>query len=318
MKQFRRVAVIALFALIITACTMPEAPRRTALIYGVSIYDVRYDEGDDRSVNLTFTDDDAEALASMLESKDQEWSIKLGLADTQVSSASQDATRAAIQGDIASLTEDEKNGLVLFYFSGHGGFVDSRGESVICQYDSFSASGGWLYDEMISASELYAMFENAGLKNVVVILDSCNSGGFVEGGATVDAIPPLFGEYDVDGDIAYTWFADSLENAVHGYLAYTVDSRYVALSAAGMSEPSWESGGHGIFTAAILGAMDGSDADIDADGYVDTGELYAFCAEYINTTWNSSYQSDYDRGQYIDYFPHLSGTAREYALWATD
>jgi hypothetical protein len=170
---------------------------------------------------------------------------------------------------------------------------------------------------MISTSELFAMFENAGLKNVVVILDSCNSGGFVFEGPSVDAIPPLYGEYDTNGNIAYTWFLDSIGDALHGYFYYKVDFNYVVLSAAGTSESSWESDGHGIFTAAILAAMKTTASDRNGDGYVDTGEIYAFSAKYIDEEWNAYYQDDYDGTQYIDYFPHLSGTPREYALWAT-
>lgn len=291
-----------------SACGMPEAPIRTALVYGVSIYDAAFAEG--VSGNLTYTDDDARSVAASLLAEG--WAIKLGLADTQVAAESQDATREAIEADIAALSGTE--GLVLFYYSGHGTLIGGR--SYILPYGSTTD-----YSEMISADELYAMFDAAGLRNVVLILDSCNSGGFVDEGPTADAVPAIFDEIDEDRDIAYSLFVDALGDALSALISYEAGGGYVALSAAGIGELSWESGtyGHGVFTAGMLAAFGDAAADRDSDGYVSTAELYAYCVAYVMAYWNEGKKDDsyyYSSGQYADFYPRLSGTAREYALWA--
>ena len=309
MNRTVRPLATLLSLLLLAACSMPEAPTRTALVFGVSKYDVTKAEG--TYPNLTWTDDDAEAIVDELSS--QGWIVIDGIADT-----SSDATNGsaaglgAITDAIAGLAATE--GLVLFYYSGHGGLVN--GESAIVPYGTIGTSSDW-----ITASELTAMFKAAGLDNVVIILDSCHSGGFVEGGATVDAIPDIFGDND-GGDVSYTLFVDATDDAIRGYLSYEGDSGYVVIAAAGAGEASYESAtyGHGIFTYALLRGADSGSADLDRDGYVDTSELYAYCAAFIDENWNSTQAFAYDSGlgQYADYMPHLSGTAREYALWAVD
>jgi len=307
------VLAAAVVSMSLTTCSMPEAPTRTALVYGISIYDTGAGEGANGTDNLTYTDNDAIDFADALESHG--WSVTRGIANTQVDSESQDATRNAMEADIALLAGTE--GLVLFYYSGHGSIYG--GEAVIIPFGTIDTPSEW-----ITVSDLFAMFKSAGLKNVVIILDSCFSGGFVDEGATVDAVPPIFERGTYSGDISYTWFVNALGDAIAGYLTYSSDSNYVVISASGSRELSWESGayGHGIFTYLVLRAAYG-DADYNGDGYVTTTELYAFCEVNFGQTWNDS-NDDYEVEVFVneyqnaDYLPHLSGTAREYALWATD
>jgi len=314
MKRFRYTTLIGMVALALIACAMPEAPVGTALVYGISIYQTAYPEGDGRSNNLTYTDDDALAMSARL--KEHGWTVKAGIANTRTASESQDATSSAMEADIAALAGTED--LVLFYYSGHGTY-DAQGNTYIIPFGAIENPA-----DMISADELLRMFKDNGIKNVVIMLDSCHSGGFVETGATVDAVPAKFGTYDPlgrvapEGEVAYAWFVDSLNDAFEGYFLHSAVSGAVVLAAAGSEEFSWESDGHGIFTAAVLAAMESTDADYDSDGYVSTGELYAYCFLYIDAEWNASASKSYSDGQYADYLPHLSGTAREYALWATN
>ncbi len=286
--------------LLLAACSMPEAPTRTALIYGVSTYIENYSGDPKYNPNLSLTDDDAEDMGLMLTS--QGWNATTRIAISNDPTDNEQASRAQMETDIASLSGYD--GIVLFYFSGHGGLVN--GESAIVPYGTIGNESGW-----ITASELTAMFKAAGLENVVIILDSCYSGGFVEDGATVDAIPDAYSDSN-GGNIDYTWFVDATDDAIRGYISYEGDSGYVVIAAAGAGEASYESAtyGHGIFTYALLRGADSGGADLDRDGYVDTSELYAYCAAFIDRHWNSV-SSD-------DYMPHLSGTAREYALWETD
>jgi len=76
--------------------------------------------------------------------------------------------------------------------------------------------------------------------------------------------------------------------------------------------------GHGIFTYFLLQSETDPDADFDGDGLITSGEAFSYCAVKINENWNAANSSFYDSGTYADYLPHLSGTPREYALWATE
>ncbi|MBN2874905.1 MAG: caspase family protein, partial [Spirochaetales bacterium] len=303
-----RVETLVLAGLIIAiaafhaSCAMPAPPERTALVYGVADY-----EGTNNDLN--YTDDDARDFGAALYAAG--WTVSMGIAETPVEADSQDATLQAIKDDIASLSGYE--GLVLFYYSGHGTYDYYNDTSYIIPFGAIENP-----DEMISIDELHAMFEAAGLAHVVIILDSCHSGGFVEEGATVDAVPPLYGENDPGGDIEYSWFVDALGDAASAYVSYSDASGYVTISAAGAEEYSWESGGHGVFTGAVLDAFINPEADYDDDGYVSTGELFAFAAITIDSEWNDDMENNYayyDGYQFADFYPHISGTAREYALW---
>lgn len=297
------------------ACSMPEPPNRVALVYGVSTYI----EGGS-SVNLSLTDDDARAMGAMLSAKG--WSVTTRVADSSVATTNEQASRDRIEADIAALAGFD--GIVLFYYSGHGAY-DVRGESAICPYGSILATGeGYFFDlgAMITASELRAMFEAAGLGRVVIMLDSCNSGGFVAAGATTDAIPDSYGVYD--DDIAYTWFVGAFGDAVAAF-SYDAEPGYVVLSAAGSDEFSWESGDHGIFTRYLLeaGGASSKAADHDGDGYLSTTELYRYALLGIEAKWNRIYDETptlrwqlYAADYWDDYLPHLSGTTSEYALWS--
>jgi len=318
-KQSSVCLFIISMAILFSACSMREEQTRHALVYGISIYNTQYPEGVIEHNNLTLTDDDAEAMAALLES--QGWSVRAGIADTQLHAENLDASRAAMEAGIASLAGS--TGPVLFYYSGHGSRIGS--ESCIIPYGSVNN-----YSEWITVTELYQMFEDAGLANVIVILDSCHSGGFVDEYASVDAVPDVYGTYDPsgptepDGEMEYTWFVDALSDSIRGYLGYEAGSRYVTLSAAGAGELSWESSeyGHGIFTYYMLASATDAEADHDGDGYVSTGELYAYCALKIMESWNADTSEEYVEVdyelQFADFHPHISGTAREYALWATN
>jgi len=314
MKWLRFVALASMVILVLSACAIPEEPTRTALVFGVATYR----EGIIGYPNLSLTDDDAEDMATML--KAQSWDVSEAIANTNDPLLNSVASKAAIKNAITDL-QSTNAGLVLFYYSGHG--FEYGNESFLCPYGSITTGNQLLLDQMISKNELYAWFENAGIEDVVIILDSCNSGGFVEAGATIDSIPPVFGKYDetgeyyiTDGAVAYSWFVDSLTDTVKSFISYSNSSPFVVISAAGAGEASWEGGNNGIFTAAILASQEKtSTADGDGNGYIDTTELFIFCAEAINAGWNT--RGTIPTSNWDVFFPHLSGTAREYALWAT-
>lgn len=306
MKCSRSRALAVLLALALSSCAIPEAPARVALLYGVSVYD-ETPPGGLANPNLNLADDDAIDMATMLGT--QGWLTTLR--------TDADATKVNMLADIASLSGFE--GLVVFYYSGHGGqdsLNDNR--SVICPRDSWDGTAHvWLFENMPYPEELFAAFEAAGLKHVVVILDSCHSGGFVMEGATTDGVPPLFGPNETpDGSIMYTWQLPATGDAIAAYAASASYGDYIVLSAAGAGDFSWETSTHGIFTGFLLQAP--GYADADRDGLITTTELFAFTAVNIQIQWNQWVADDYDNGQYADYHPHVTGSPREYGLLFAD
>lgn len=286
-------ATIALASMLSVSCTMPEPPVRHALVYGVQDYEGSLND-------LSLTDDDARAMQGALEAAGWNVTMRLSVAGDN------GATRSAIESDIASLRGTD--GLVLFYYSGHG---DEYGN--IIPFGAIESAS-----ERINPEELRGMLSDAGLGNVIILLDSCYSGAFVEDGATTDAVPGNYEKGDsvllvpTDYSYQYPLYIDALPDAMAALLRYERTSGYVTISAAGSDEEAWESGSHGIFTAAVLDAMEDPASDLDADGYVSSGELFAWTASYIEYWWNGETYSPLTSG---DYLPHLSGTPYEFILW---
>ncbi|GAB1433481.1 hypothetical protein MASR2M29_21070 [Spirochaetota bacterium] len=291
-----------LAAMLLLGCTMPEPPRRIALLYGVSKYNISLNEG--VYPNLSAPDDDADAMEAGLSSKG--WEV--------IKRINTEASKTRIIDDIADLAGS--NAIVLFYFSGHG--VSYNDIAYICPYGAIDSNDRLQLDNSISTKEFYSYLKEAGLEHAIIILDSCYSGAFVEEGPSIDAIPPVFGVND-KGYIKYKLFLDAGPEAFWQYVSYSESPSYVVLSAAGSEELSYEtsSWGHGVFTYAVLKAMEDPKADLDKDHYVDSSELFEYTKNHLNKYWNNIHKNDYvmNSGQYMDYHPHLSGSPREYALW---
>ncbi len=298
-------SLISLAAMLLLGCAMPEPPKRIALLYGVSKYNSSLNEG--VYPNLSAPDDDVNAMEAGLLSKG--WEVRKKINGV--------ASKTQIKADIAALAGS--NAIVLFYFSGHG--VSYNDTAYICPYGAIDSSNNLLLYECITPKELYSYLKLAGLGHAIIILDSCYSGAFVEEGPSIDAIPPVFGVND-KGYIKYKLFLDAGPEAFWQYISYSQSPSYVTLSAAGSKELSYEtsSWGHGVFTYAVLNAMEDPKADLDKDSYVDSSELFEYSRNYLNKYWNNIYKNNYDTdsGQYADYHPHLSGSPREYALWKND
>ncbi|HOJ98419.1 MAG TPA: caspase family protein [Termitinemataceae bacterium] len=296
-----RIIMVLGGGLTLGGCTIPEASQRVALVYGVADYP-------GSSNDLSAPTNDAANMAALF--------TRQGYTGTKRTDS--DVTKAAILSDIKNL--QGFSGLVVLYFSGHG-TATSEGKAAIVPHDALQVSGQSVTlqeQNLITAVDLNAAFDGAGITHRVLILDSCYSGGFVDAGATTDGIPPLYGYLD-GGTSRYGFFLGALGDAITAYVSYESSDSTVVLAAAGMGEYSWESktsGGSptGVFTYYLLrGASSG---DADGDGYLTTTELYAYTASRIGADWNAYYQSyPADSTQYADFHPHVSGNAREYILF---
>lgn len=148
-------------------------------------------------------------------------------------------TRAALREACAELFSDFK-GEVLFYFSGHGALTQFGGH--LCTSDAQKNDLG------IPMQEIVEMANKSRAQDILMILDCCHSGDI--------ANPTLF-------------------NAGNGTdpLAVLRENMTVIAASRG-TQVSVEAGGHGLFTAAVLDALEGGAAD--HMGWVTAPSIYAY------------------------------------------
>ena len=303
-------------ALLVLSCSEPEIPQGYALVYGVSDY---YP-----FPALNWTDDDAEDLAALLESKG--WIVKLGLnADADLASVTADVENLA-----SVITEEDR---FLFYFSGHGGYLnlgggepDSAGnsadefialhgaDSVISAYMSGNTNADVLSVTLTddSMAELLSILP---AKSKTVVIDACNSGGFIGDGFTYNAIPQ-----DYIKDQLSTVFTPAVTFSM--YINYEPsgydlpNAEYTVISASGELENSWENSGigHGIFTYYLLSSP--AKADFNSDGYISLIEAWKYTALAIDLYFNITEGDDINTEQH--YMPNLSAFPVDPVLFKAD
>ena len=152
----------------------------------------------------------------------------------------------------------------------------------------------------------------------VLILDSCNSGGFIGNELEADGVPPSL----LEGDRSP---AVNLADAISMYANFDGSSADIppweamVISASGEQEYAYESPdqsgqgplySHGVLTYFLLQAEHG--ADRNGDGYVTVTEAYDFVRTRIKNEWNlrNGYAND-------AFSPHVSGGPVDYVLFQT-
>jgi hypothetical protein len=209
-------------------------PEKWAVIVGVSSYQYVSD--------LKFCDDDAASLCSKLAPTWGADHVKL-LVD---SAATKSAVSNAVSTWLAPLEDSDDT--VLFFFSGHGGQgsdvapldeADGQDE-YICPYDSLTTS--WLND--IRDDELGNWLNGLDASKIVVMLDTCFAGGFIDRMA-------------LKSKIAKPAQSDVSPAPNDGFVKDLSKSGRVILAASAEDEESEEltSLGHGLFSYYILEAL---------------------------------------------------------------
>ena len=280
----------------------PSPPDRYALVYGVSNYSGTLND-------LTYTDDDAADIASSLAGKG--FNVYLRLTD----GIDTDATKTQLVDDFAVIVPAlKRDDILLLYFSGHGGqligsdlnedqFADENAEFIVF---SDGTTNSYLLD-----NELYALLAQSDVVKKVVIIDACNSGGFIGQEYDFDALNPAYSSADKTRS---SILSSSLQAFFSPDTGDISPSDAILITAAGEQEVSWEAGayGHGVFTYALLNAF--TDADYNRDGYIGTGEIYHYACEFIEAFWNSVAPEDEE----FQFMPHISGGPVDYILFEAD
>ena len=270
------VFLLFLLAFSLLSCNLdPDPGERYALVYGVATY---VEPGN----QLEYSDDDAIAVESLL----KERGYPEGNVITRVDAA---ATKDQIEEDINSLVKRAKeDSLLVFFFSGHGLQVeDSDGtthESIFLYHPSNTFLG------KLKDDELMRLLQKIPSKRKVILIDACNSGGFIGDFPGVDGIPPDYQGSRVDYlKAARKAFVKYFANVEAGDIPYT---EAVVIAAAGAPELSFEAKtdfngnpvNHGIFTYYLLQAT--RHADRNRDGWITALELYRYTQDRIEKDWN--------------------------------
>ena len=316
MTRIRMSAAVAVLVMASACAPNSSAPVRYALIYGISRYVDGRAEG--FAPNLSYCDDDARAMAEILAADSVDILVRTDA----------DASKERILGDIAALasliTEED---MLIVYFSGHGGVLsDFAIDDEAALAAGFPAESEWIFpygaiDPDLPTSYLTpeAMHLSRGLYDAeleealaavptsrkLVVLDACNSGGFISsGGADVDSIPPTY--RDFDGLDRGRIFATAVSYFFSPRAAVAVGGlgpeNALVLAAAGAAEFGYEttSYAHGVFTWFLLEAA--VEGDLNGDGAVTAVEAFSYARAAIELTWND----DYSGTPYV-FHPHLSG-----------
>jgi hypothetical protein len=298
------------------SCTFDLDYDKYAIVYGVAEYDPVWSP----PANLTYTDDDAVDMEALLNQQGFEVSPY-----TRVDSA---ATLVNLQADFAAVAANASvDDLFLFYYSGHGGQVASAlpGDSEkapdsdayeewIFLYDSYKSTlPAPEYTDLsktVNDDQLAALLGSIPCVRKIVIIDACNSGGFIGNNLEADAIPPDFSQGS-NGFLDILGTTISLYANFQDYGSDITPGDALVIAASGERELSYESGTfqNGVMTHFLLDSADLG--DVNNDGYVTVSESYYYIYRNINKDWNpASYAGGYDV-----FFPHASGGPVDYILF---
>jgi hypothetical protein len=182
---------------------------------------------------------DAEAVALRLRrngdaDETANYSVKLVLGKDQP------VTRAGLRGEIRALFADFRGDL-LFFFAGHGVLEPTGGYLV--------TSDGAPDDWGVAMQEVIDLGLGSDARSITILLDCCHSGDLGN--------PALLGGSRNRGGLPISVIRENM----------------TVIAAALPTQVSLEQGDHGLFTAALLDALDGAAADLL--GEVTTSSLYA-------------------------------------------
>lgn len=149
-------------------------------------------------------------------------------------------TRPTLRERIRTLFSHDDAEIALFYFSGHGTENDLGGYLVTPDAQT--------YDEGVNLTEVLTMANDSRAHERVIILDSCMSGAF-------GSVPAV---------------GSNTANLKEGVSV---------LTASRAGQVSVESGGRGIFTELVCGALDGGAADVL--GKITVAAVYAYVEEAL-------------------------------------
>ncbi len=292
----------ALGAATLAGCRFSVDYHRYAIVYGVADYSPAGLGAND----LTYPSIDAQELAAQLE--DQGFEV---LPRLRLDSA---ANRANLEADFQQVKlAASPDDLFLFYFSGHGGPVDDAGNPLP---QGVPAAAEVLYLDATTApdpltiSQLASLLADIPARKRVVILDACNSGGFIGSHLEADRFEPDY-MGNKDSLFGVLGKAVSLYANFAGSGGLIPPSLSLVMAAAGSREFSFETDGYqnGIFTYYLLQAAQRGDRN--RDGWVTVSEAYGYVRDAIEAEWNRRFPP----GSIEIFAPRVSGGPVDFVLF---
>jgi hypothetical protein len=243
---------------------------------------------------------------------------------THVDSA---ATLVQLQADFADVaSKATSDDLFLFYYSGHGGQIapslpgdsetaphsDSEDEWIFL-YDSFKSTlPSPDYTDLtktINDDDLAALLRTLPCVRKIVIIDACNSGGFIGNVLEKDRIRADFSSGS-NGAFANLSNAIYLYTNFDGYKSDISPADALVIAASGEREEAFEGlYDHGVMTYFLLKSA--TKGDLNGDDYITVSESYYYIYKNINANWNNSWNAQL----YDVFFPHVSGGPIDYILF---
>ncbi len=187
------------------------------------------------------------------------------------------ATKASIKAKMNQLAmKSTPSSIVVFYFIGHGSYYS--GKSYICPYNSLLDG----YENDISDADLKNWLDLVPAQNVLVIIDSCESGGFSPNSLTKPGTIQKEFAQKTDGTLdteqfmeqfgrTFTGIPDTrtIQSATITPNAAIKGSRYTVLMASKSNEDSFATNIHGgVFTYYLLQGLQRSSTDTNMDEWV--------------------------------------------------
>jgi hypothetical protein len=317
-----------LCALLAVSCSLFDysgvVTHRYALVYGVTRYATAAPSGS--YPNLSYPALDAQDVAAMLTAEG--YAVKsrwvddagdvyvdgalVGPVDSNVASA---PTRGNVQNDLAALAASiGPTDQFVLYFSGHGmqnadathEFFVPYGGIVKIGPDYYGDEAGSVRDDELGGW----LTSSIATPRRVVILDTCNSGGFIANTLEVDLTPdttnpiftPCFSLSTIAKAIsAYATFTTTSANGVSPYQA-------LVLSAAGAGESSYDDAGHAHGAMTWYFLQTAASGDLNGDRLVTVLEAFSLVKAGIEENWNAAYPAD-------AFTPHVSGGPVDFVLF---
>jgi hypothetical protein len=213
------------------------------------------------------------------------------------------------------------NDVLVVYFSGHG-TQDASGTPPHEYFDPYGSvmedgtqAPGKFYDYpalSVRDDDLRAAFDAINTPRKVLILDTCNSGGFIGNPLEADwTASSSAGSLAVVGPGT---LGQAIANYANMQASPTGLSPYGAqvISAAGRDESCYETGSpisHGIMTYFLLNGLKGA-ADLNQDGHTTVLEAFAYAKAGIDQNWNPSPPPGTG-----PFEPHISGGPVDFVLF---
>jgi len=238
---------------------------RYALIIGINDY-----PGEDN--DLVYSTNDAIAIADVL-LRDEKWCEEnvFVLLDAG-------ATKEVIADVLFSLAgKVSTDDLLLLYFSGHGAAAPEEPPyDELDGYDEYICAYGSALGEFIRDDELSEWLNSITVGTLVVVLDTCYSGGHIR--SPFGKPKALRTGYQIR--VMDDFVSDLKRLELQPKDLGDLEKKIVVLTSSAENELSWELGppfNHGLFTYYLLEAMEGN-ADIEGnnDGAVSAEECYRY------------------------------------------